>query len=557
MSKTNLDSLNSKVSNLREVVKKYSFLEQLNKRLDQINEKFKNKEVIIPLIGEFSSGKTSLVNSLIGADILPIDITPTTFTINEIRFSCEKDKIEIYSQSELTRQIDGLSPIKDEDIQNASLVRIFSKSKTVPAGVVLVDSPGISSGIERHEKILLEYVPKSDALIVVIDVNQGSLTRSLEEFLKGVSKIDKASYVVFTKSETKSPEDINDLREYAVSKLPIKPKGIVFTSSKEGRVEEFSKILSEIGSNAEDILLKNIIEDLLRVCDEGISLLDLQISMSNIDTNEIDAKIAETKRALEKMRNEFDRNISDMRDRIRSAQSSMVSIFRMRMMGGMDRIVDMLLSGDKSKVESALDDLIRESATDAIDKYKDELSSVMNQLRLDIENITKKIDVGPDVDVSKILDPITFTIMSVLLDLVLPGGLIYGVLAELLLNLVGKFPKFKVIFTLFQEPIEHIISQLIKPITRRFINDKMQKIIDNAVIEFKSVIEKETSGILSELERKLDSSFKESEKSVMDSLNNLRSEKEKKVSEFSKYVSGLRNDKYSLESFKNELKTIS
>ena len=554
MSKTNLDSLNSKVSNLREVVKKYSFLEQLNKRLDQINEKFKNKEVIIPLIGEFSSGKTSLVNSLIGADILPIDITPTTFTINEIRFSCEKDKIEIYSQSELIKQIDGLSPIKDEDIQNASLVRIFSKSKTVPAGVVLVDSPGISSGIERHEKILLEYVPKSDALIVVIDVNQGSLTRSLEEFLKGVSKIDKASYVVFTKSETKSPEDINDLREYAESKLPIKPKGIVFTSSKEGRVEEFSKILSEIGSNSEDILLKNIIEDLLRVCDEAISLLDLQISMSNIDTNEIDAKIAETKRALEKMRNEFDRNISDMRDRIRSAQSSMVSIFRMRMMGGMDRIVDMLLSGDKSKVESALDDLIRESATDAIDKYKDELSGVMNQLRLDIENITKKIDVGPGVDVSKILDPITFTIMSVLLDLVLPGGLIYGVLGGLLLNLVGKFPKFKVIFTLFQEPIEHIISQLIKPITRRFINDKMQKIIDNAVIEFKSVIEKETSGILSELERKLDSSFKESEKSVMDSLNNLRSEKEKKVSEFSKYVSGLREDKYTLESLKNELR---
>jgi len=554
MSKTNLDSLNSKVSNLREVIKKYSFLEQLNKRLDQINEKFKNKEVIIPLIGEFSSGKTSLVNSLIGADILPIDITPTTFTINEIRFSCEKDKIEIYSQSELIKQIDGLSPIKDEDIQNASLVRIFSKSKTVPAWVVLVDSPGISSGIERHEKILLEYVPKSDALIVVIDVNQGSLTRSLEEFLKGVSKIDKASYVVFTKSETKSPEDINDLREYAESKLPIKPKGIVFTSSKEGRLEEFSKILSEIGSNAEDILLKNIIEDLLRVCDEGISLLDLQISMSNIDTNEIDAKIAETKRALEKMRNEFDRNISDMRDRIRSAQSSMVSIFRMRMMGGMDRIVDMILSGDKNKIENALDDLIRESATDAIEKYKDELSGVMNQLRLDIENITKKIDVGPGVDVSKILDPITFTIMSVLLDLVLPGGLIYGVLGGLLLNLVGKFPKFKVIFTLFQEPIEHIISQLIKPITRRFINDKMQKIIDNAVIEFKSVIEKETSGILSELERKLDSSFKESEKSVMDSLNSLRSEKEKKLSEFSKYVSGLREDKYTLESLKNELR---
>ena len=108
MSKIDLSFLNVKVNSIREIIKKYSFMEQLSKRLDQIDEKFKNREVIVPLIGEFSSGKTSLVNKLIGADILPIDITPTTFTINEIRFSFEKDKIEIYSQGDLTKEIDGV-----------------------------------------------------------------------------------------------------------------------------------------------------------------------------------------------------------------------------------------------------------------------------------------------------------------------------------------------------------------------------------------------------------------------------------------------------------------
>ena len=41
-------------------------------------------------MGEFSSGKSSFVNAFIGADVAPTGITPTTATINVVRYGRER-----------------------------------------------------------------------------------------------------------------------------------------------------------------------------------------------------------------------------------------------------------------------------------------------------------------------------------------------------------------------------------------------------------------------------------------------------------------------------------
>ena len=46
-------------------------------------------ELVIPVIGAFSAGKSSLLNQLMGKDILPVGIAPETELATELRYSAE------------------------------------------------------------------------------------------------------------------------------------------------------------------------------------------------------------------------------------------------------------------------------------------------------------------------------------------------------------------------------------------------------------------------------------------------------------------------------------
>lgn len=55
----------------------------------------KNASLIIPLVGEFSSGKTTLINALTDSKKLETATKPTTATIYEVYFGCEKCSAEV------------------------------------------------------------------------------------------------------------------------------------------------------------------------------------------------------------------------------------------------------------------------------------------------------------------------------------------------------------------------------------------------------------------------------------------------------------------------------
>ena len=49
-----------------------------------------DQPLLVTVMGEFSSGKSSFVNAFIGADVAPTGITPTTATINVVSYGRER-----------------------------------------------------------------------------------------------------------------------------------------------------------------------------------------------------------------------------------------------------------------------------------------------------------------------------------------------------------------------------------------------------------------------------------------------------------------------------------
>lgn len=106
-------------------------------------------QVVAPLIGEFSTGKSSLVNALLGRSVLSVNITPETAVPTEICYSSDEHAVvfgsnggtETISVDEFQKREFSVDKVKKVQLylNNAFLREISS--------VKLVDMPGSTPGL--------------------------------------------------------------------------------------------------------------------------------------------------------------------------------------------------------------------------------------------------------------------------------------------------------------------------------------------------------------------------------------------------------------------------
>jgi GTPase Era involved in 16S rRNA processing len=141
----------------------------------------------IVFLGEFNRGKSTLVNALLGLPLLPMDVTPTTATINVVRsggrsrilFHRKDQPIEeaILDRNSLT---DLVGPgFKEDSLQYVELVIANS---ALSKGVVFVDTPGVDDMNRQRVDVTTRYIPRADVAVFVLSC-ANALTRSEVDFL--------------------------------------------------------------------------------------------------------------------------------------------------------------------------------------------------------------------------------------------------------------------------------------------------------------------------------------------------------------------------------------
>jgi ribosome biogenesis GTPase A len=75
------------VSNLKKLKGFYLYLKLDDFSLiDKVVERVENQSFSVAVFGMFRTGKSTFINALLGQDILPSDVTPTTATINRVTY---------------------------------------------------------------------------------------------------------------------------------------------------------------------------------------------------------------------------------------------------------------------------------------------------------------------------------------------------------------------------------------------------------------------------------------------------------------------------------------
>jgi GTPase SAR1 family protein len=139
----------------------------------------------IGFVGEFSAGKSMLINTLLGQKLLPAMDRPTTGTIVEIEIDAEAADVRFLRRDEA-----GAEPISVLEFnaiamgnQSGTAVVVVPPRGVLKSGYRLVDTPGIESLNQAHEDLTCGFLPQLDGVVVCVDINKGGLHDSILDFM--------------------------------------------------------------------------------------------------------------------------------------------------------------------------------------------------------------------------------------------------------------------------------------------------------------------------------------------------------------------------------------
>ena len=172
----------------------------------------KNNEFRITIVGEFSSGKSTFLNAIIGQDILPHGVNETTATVTYIhnvpKADPRLDKAIVHFRDETKNDV-TLDVSKDKSalidyvttsenqynvVQDIVAVDVYVHFADIEDPVVFIDTPGMNGVAKGHREITLHEIRHSHASICLFHLR--GMGKSDLDFIKELKKYQQSFFFV-------------------------------------------------------------------------------------------------------------------------------------------------------------------------------------------------------------------------------------------------------------------------------------------------------------------------------------------------------------------------
>lgn len=128
----------------------------------------------VAVMGQFKRGKSTLINALLGRDLLPTDVAPVRTAITAVEHGpreCATVRFEDGQEEEIGVDRVRLYVSEEENPGNRKGVRVVKIELPVPllaSGIRLVDTPGVGSVFSSNSEVTRSFLPRIDVGIVVL-----------------------------------------------------------------------------------------------------------------------------------------------------------------------------------------------------------------------------------------------------------------------------------------------------------------------------------------------------------------------------------------------------
>jgi small GTP-binding protein len=148
--------------------------------------KLRDERFNLVVLGEFNHGKSTFVNALLGADVLPTGITPTTAAINHVIWAARPTARAVLADGTEVKIAAGKLAewvtVDGGRAESTRFVEVGHPAAILQNKVTLVDTPGVNDLNEQRAEVTYGYVPRADAVIFLLDAGQ-ALKESERAFL--------------------------------------------------------------------------------------------------------------------------------------------------------------------------------------------------------------------------------------------------------------------------------------------------------------------------------------------------------------------------------------
>lgn len=244
-------------------------------------------KVKVAFIGEFSAGKTSIVNRLLQdgdphAIQLPVSSKATTAIPTYIsgRKGGGKATYRFYTPDSILKEIseDTFRRVSKEVLEEvggvSSMIKYFVMAYANKGleRLSILDTPGFSSQDKEDEPRTMEVINECDALFWVVDVNNGQLnSRSIRVIRQ---YLHKPLYIIINKVDTKSQSEVKQAEQAiraTCSKEKLEVKGFIYMGMKTP-LDELHQVFSTLGSSSSLGLLEAFSQRIQELIDEQMDI---------------------------------------------------------------------------------------------------------------------------------------------------------------------------------------------------------------------------------------------------------------------------------------------
>ncbi|WP_162984146.1 dynamin family protein [Helicobacter felis] len=202
-------------------------LQGLQSDVQALQTEIERQELLIPVIGGFSAGKSSLLNAFLGRDILGVAITPETAIATELRYSTQEHVEAVSDEGVITNFT--LTDLAHAQAQASEFnhLKVFLNSAQLQAiePLILVDMPGYNAPIEAHNKALLRYGAIGGGgvyfVALVCAATEKIITQSFLRELEGIKRANKQFSLALSKTNLVAPSDLEEIKRAITQQLSL------------------------------------------------------------------------------------------------------------------------------------------------------------------------------------------------------------------------------------------------------------------------------------------------------------------------------------------------
>ena len=221
----------SLLQEIAEVIRRHGLVE-FRGRLEAMTARLEDGRFEIAFFGRVSSGKSSLLNALLGAEVLPVGVNPITAVPTKLQAGAASRATMTFADGRRQEiPLEELPCFVTEEGNPGNTRNLLTVVAEIPSsrlreGIVLVDTPGLGSLARRGARETLAYLPSADLGVLLIDAGA---TLSDEDLgtLRLLYELAIPSLILLSKTDLLSPEDTQSaqsyIREHLQQQLGISP----------------------------------------------------------------------------------------------------------------------------------------------------------------------------------------------------------------------------------------------------------------------------------------------------------------------------------------------